>query len=121
MMKSRTHLRAAVMILLAVMASGCLCGTGGTICALAVANQSFFDQFIRNPSAALVQWIGQHYSRMLVYAPAFDAKLAWYPQGWAYKNTYAIYTGSSLATQHPEWILRDANGQALYIPWDCSG
>ena len=28
---------------------------------------------------------------------------------------------STLANQHPEWILKDAAGNKLYIPWGCSG
>jgi hypothetical protein len=35
-------------------------------------------------------------------------------------DLYAIYTGAALATQHPEWILKDATGNKLYIPWGCS-
>src|SRR4029077_18757723 len=30
-----------------------------------------------------------------------------------------IYTGASLAAEHPEWILKDANGNRLYIPFGC--
>jgi hypothetical protein len=114
------HIRSAILFVLLTIATGCLCGTGGTVCTVNVANSSF-DQFTRNPSATLQDWMRRHYVRMLVYAPAFDSRLAWYPNGWAYKNTYAIATGSALVTQHPEWILRDASGQALYIPWSCAG
>jgi hypothetical protein len=37
-----------------------------------------------------------------------------------YRDAYAIYKNSPLATQHPEWILKDAGGNNLYIPWGCS-
>jgi len=62
-----------------------------------------------------------HYWRMLTYAPYFDSRLSWFPDAWTYKDLYAIYTGSALAQQHPEWILRDASGNALYIRYACSG
>jgi hypothetical protein len=115
------HIRSAILfLLLVVAATGCLCGTGGTVCTVNVAG-SAFDQFTRNPSEAMKQWMRQHYSRMLVYSPYFDARLSWYPGGWVYKDVYAIHVGSSLASQHPEWILRDASGAALYIPFGCSG
>ncbi len=58
--------------------------------------------------------------RLIVYSPYFDDKTRWYPNGWAYDDAYAIYRGSRLAAQHPEWILRDATGRPLYIPFACS-
>ena len=113
-------MRLAILLLFVTMATGCLCGTGGTVCTLNIANSSF-DWAIQNPSTSMIGWLQQHYTRMLVYAPAFDSNLAWYPNGWAYKDVYAVHVGSTLAAQHPEWILRDANGSWLYIPYACSG
>jgi hypothetical protein len=55
---------------------------------------------------------------MLLYPPT---RPSWYANGWAYKDTYAIYVGSALAAAHPDWILRDASGSALYIPYACGG
>ena len=51
----------------------------------------------------------------------WDSKLSWFPNAWAYQNSYAIYNPSTTATQHPGWILKDASGKKLYIPWACSG
>ena len=116
---SAVHVRLGGLFLLATVTTGCLCGTGGTVCAVAVANASF-DQFLAAPAAGLIPWIQTHYSRMVVYAPAFDRTLSWYPNGWVYKDMYAIHTGSSLAAERPDWILRDANGAALYIPYACA-
>jgi hypothetical protein len=115
------HTRIAILLLfLMIMATGCLCGTGGTVCTINIADSSF-DPVIQDPSTSMMAWIQQHYTRMLVYSPFFDSRLSWYPNGWAYKDVYAIYVGSSLAAQRPEWILRDAAGNALYIPYACSG
>jgi hypothetical protein len=111
--------RLAGLFLLAAVTTGCLCGTGGTVCTVTVANSSF-DQFTADPYDGLIAWMRRHYSRMIVYAPAFDGKLSWYPNGWVYKDMYAIHTGSSLAAERPDWILRDASGQPLYIPYACS-
>ena len=62
-----------------------------------------------------------HYDRALVYSPSFDTRTSWFPRGWVYYDSYAIYRGGSTATEHPEWILRDSSGNRLYIPYECSG
>src|SRR5262249_26927475 len=61
------------------------------------------------------------YARMLVFAPYFDSRLGCFADAWVYKDLYAIYPGSATASAHPEWILRDAGGRQLYIPFDCGG
>jgi peptidoglycan/xylan/chitin deacetylase (PgdA/CDA1 family) len=80
---------------------------------------SHFDRYTGSPTRALQRWMRAHYWRMRVYTPYFDSRLSWFPQAWVYKDLYAIYTGSALAEAHPEWILRDASGNPLYIPWGC--
>ena len=82
--------------------------------------RSSFDTYTRNPNAAQQQWMRDHYARLMVFDPYFDARLSWFPNAWAYEDLYAIYVNSSLASEHPEWILRDAAGRALYIRYDCS-
>ncbi len=42
------------------------------------------------------------------------------PDAWVYHDSYAIYKDSDVARDHPEWILRDAQGNRLYIPWGCA-
>ena len=78
-----------------------------------------FDSITADPSPATQAWFDTHYDRMLVHEPAFDSRLSWYHSGWAYKDLYAIYNPSALADEQPEWILRDADGNPLYIPWGC--
>ncbi len=39
--------------------------------------------------------------------------LTYHPGAMRYDDSIAIYTNSSLATQHPEWILKDTNGNKL--------
>ncbi|HYV56849.1 MAG TPA: putative glycoside hydrolase [Candidatus Nitrosopolaris sp.] len=82
------------------------------------ANASF-DQFIQNPTPDQQAWMRAHYWRMLTYSPYFDSRLAWFPAAWVYKDLYAIYVGSNEATTHPEWVLHDAAGNLLYIPFGC--
>ncbi|MBW2528645.1 MAG: hypothetical protein JRI23_31010 [Deltaproteobacteria bacterium] len=66
-------------------------------------------------------WYDEHHYRMVVFSPFFDDKLTSYPRAWDYFDLYAIYAGSQLLTDHPEWVLRDADGNMLFIPWGCSG
>ncbi len=55
-------------------------------------------------------------------SPAYwGNRLSWYPNAWAYIDSYAVYPGSDVYNQHPEWIARDVNGNMLYIPFACSG
>jgi hypothetical protein len=79
-----------------------------------------FDGFDR--TAAHAGWINRHFYRMLVYAPHFRDVGAegWYGRGLVYDDAYAVYTGSRMASEHPAWILKDAAGRRLYIPFECS-
>ncbi len=82
---------------------------------------SGFDKFTSNPTATSQEWLRAHMWRMIAWSPYFDGRTSWYPNGWVYDDSYAIYRGSSQASEHPEWILRDAAGHPLYIPSGCSG
>lgn len=85
------------------------------------AAESSFDRYTRNPSRAQQRFMRRHYWRMRAYSPYFDSRLSWFPDAWAYQDLYAIYPGSKLARRRPEWILRDARGRKLYIPFACGG
>ncbi len=78
-----------------------------------------FDEWTRAPTPAVARWMRDHYARMLSYSPYFDSRLAWFPNAWVYINAYAIKPASGLQTQHPQWLLRDERGRALYIPYAC--
>jgi len=80
-----------------------------------------FNRFVEEPTPEFVSWMNQNFWRTEVFTPYFDNKTSWYPHGWVYKDLYAIYPTSSEATEHPEWILRGADGEPMYIPWGCSG
>src|SRR5690349_17882366 len=82
---------------------------------------SSFDRYTADPTPQAEEWMRAHYARMLAYSPYFDSRLAWFPNAWVYKDLYAIYLGSADAASHPDWILRDAGGNRLYISYACSG
>ncbi len=78
-----------------------------------------FDVHTRTPSAERQAWMRRYYAKMQTWSTYFDKRLSWYPGAWAYKDSYAIKPDWLVYRTHPEWILRDAEGQALYIPYDC--
>jgi hypothetical protein len=88
-------------------------GAGGEARFVKNADSSFDGEDI----AANGAWMREHFSRMITYSPFFDSRTSWYPNAWVYQDAYAIYVGSALAKEHPEWILKDAAGEILYIPW----
>jgi Hypothetical glycosyl hydrolase family 15 len=94
--------------------------TAGTVHFVRSADTSF-DAYTSSPSPEAQAWLRAHMWRMTVFSPYFDSKTSWYPQGWLYDDSYAIYKSSQLAAQHPEWILKDASGNKLYIPFGCAG
>jgi hypothetical protein len=77
-----------------------------------------FEPFVRTSRYARV--LNQHVWRAYAYSPYFDERLSWFKDVWVYQDLQAIYPGSDWATQHPEWILRDAAGNPLYVPYGCS-
>jgi uncharacterized protein (TIGR03437 family) len=79
-----------------------------------------WDPFTSSSNPDMRFFIRLHLSRIGTFSPFFDKKLAWMPDALVYFDAYAIYTNSKAASQHPEWILKDALGNPLYIPYDCS-
>jgi len=79
-----------------------------------------FDTYLKAHTNESKQWFQSHVWRMMVYAPFFDDKLSWYPGGWAYINLYGLHTDWPVVSDHPEWLLRDAQNNPLYIPYDCA-
>ena len=87
---------------------------------------SEFDKFITNPSPESQSWMRRNYAEMRGYSPYFDNNaFEWSPPPASfYRDLYAIYNNSSgnqLIAAHPDWVLRDAAGRPLYIPYACSG
>ncbi len=78
-----------------------------------------FDRYSRRPGKSTVSFMRDHYLRMQVYSPYFDTRTSWYPNGWVYKNSYALKSHWPEFAAHPEWVLRGPDGEMLYIPWGC--
>jgi hypothetical protein len=82
---------------------------------------SAFDKYTRSPKRGGAALDARSLRRMLVFSPYWDSRLPWYSNGWAYKDLYGVPTGSAFANAHPDWILRDGAGRALYLRFACSG
>ena len=78
-----------------------------------------FDRYTRNPGRADQEFMRDRYFRMQTYSTYFDSRLAWYPNAWVYKDSYAIKPHWRVFRVHPEWVLRDREGRKLYIDWGC--
>jgi len=81
---------------------------------------SDFDVYSKNPDEQEKAWMRAHYFRMQTYSTYFDSRLSWFPNAWAYKDSYAIKPEWKEFKEHPEWVLRDAQGRMLFIPWGCA-
>jgi len=101
-------------------AAGALADTAGTVHFVRTADPAFAP-YTDNPSPQTQAWESAHFWRMTVFSPYFDERTRWFQHGWVYDDAFAIYPGSALASQHPEWILKDSAGNELYIPYACSG
>lgn len=86
----------------------------------AMRTDSSFDTYTTSPSSSTKQWLDQHFWRMQTTTPYFDSGLSWFPNAWAYEDLYGVHTSDSLVNQHPDWILKDAQGNRMYIPYACS-
>ncbi|MFT5201959.1 MAG: hypothetical protein ACI9C1_001341 [Candidatus Aldehydirespiratoraceae bacterium] len=60
---------------------------------------------------------------MVVWEPYWDKRLTEYDDVMIYTNAYSIKADpekDDRSVTNPEWVLRDANGDPVYIPFDCS-
>ncbi len=80
---------------------------------------SDFDRYSKNPDKRTQAWMRAAFTRMQTYSPYFDKRLRWYPNAWVYKDSYALKPHWPEYRKQPDWVLRDAQGNQLYIPWGC--
>jgi Hypothetical glycosyl hydrolase family 15 len=80
-----------------------------------------WDAFTGSPEQPMKDWFNGQVWRMMVYSPFFDSRLSWYPNAWIYINLYSIPVNSVIVKDHPDWILKDADGHRLFIPYECRG
>lgn len=82
---------------------------------------TWFDTYTDNPSSSVKAWLNSHFWRMQSTTPYFDSRLSWFPNALVYQDLYGIPVQSSLVVEHPDWILKDSEGNMMYIPFACNG
>lgn len=56
----------------------------------------------------------------MVYSTWFDNKTGWYAGGLLYKDCSGIFPSQKeLLAAHPDWVLKDAAGNRLFIQYNC--
>jgi hypothetical protein len=74
-----------------------------------------FSQYIQSPTAAQEAWFRAHFWEWMEFSPSFNHKLSWFPNALVYVNLWGIVTTDPLVHEHPEWILKDAHGNWMFI------
>lgn len=59
-------------------------------------------------------WARDHWDRMYAFPPYSDRWMGKMPKAWAYQDSYAEYNDGS---PNLSWVLKDKDGNPLYIPW----
>lgn len=88
-----------------------------------------FAPYITDSTPATEAFMRENYDRIRGFAPFQDQALEWGPPTLAYQDLYALYNASDAGErpdletleENPDWVLRDSDGNALYIPFDCEG
>jgi hypothetical protein len=116
----------------ALVATGMLVATAGPAAAadegevnFELSAGSWFDSYITSATSSQKTWMNEHYSRMRGFAPFFTQALSWAPEATFYQDIYALYRNDppdeQVMQQHPDWVLRDAQGRKLFIQFACDG
>jgi hypothetical protein len=99
----------------ALLSSACNQGQAGVVARAS----SEFDQYTESATPAEWQWMRDNYSRLVVWSPYWDDKLSEFDDVLVYVNSYGIFANDPLADQHPDWFMREADGTATYIDFNC--
>jgi Hypothetical glycosyl hydrolase family 15 len=62
------------------------------------------------------------YDAMIVYSPYFDQRAQLFENTFVYIDMYGLKVNNpneTIALDHPDWVLRTADGEPVYIPWGC--
>ena len=79
-----------------------------------------FDHYTNSPGRSQQRWFRDHVARIIGYSPYFDNKTSWFPRALVYMDMYGVHPDTDVAREHPNWLLRDAAGNTLFVPWGCA-
>jgi hypothetical protein len=114
---SKTVRVVAATLAMSLLATACNAGRLGVF----VNAKSPFDQWTANGQ----YWdeISASFDSMVVWEPYWDSRLASFDRVTVYRDAYAIEVPASrdvASLPNPDWVLRDAAGNPVYIPWSCA-
>ena len=84
-------------------------------------SQSTIWETAANASLTQQEWVKSHFWEIQGDPPWFNFLLSWMPPAVTYFDLWSIHTGDALATEHPNWIMKDSSGTPLYLDYNCDG
>lgn len=84
--------------------------------------KSEFDQWSETLDPDAWREMRSLYDSMVVYSPYFDERLPLFDETFAYRDLYGLRVDSERdrrAYENPEWVLRTADDEPVYIPFAC--
>ncbi|MBJ7472150.1 MAG: hypothetical protein JHD16_12665 [Solirubrobacteraceae bacterium] len=79
-----------------------------------------WDDWLTGADASRKAWMREHMWQLVAHTPFFDSMTSWAPPTLLYKDLYAIYRNDpATLAAHPEWVLKNAAGERMVIPWGC--
>lgn len=79
-----------------------------------------WDGWLAGMDTARKAFMRKHFWGVVSFSPSYDRHLSYSPPTLVYKDLYAIGREQTATLEaHPEWVLRDVNGNRLYIDWGC--
>jgi hypothetical protein len=124
---TRCRVASAVLFILGALAAmnanaQCVTNTSNPGCVhFELRTGSSFDTYTNNMTSSEASWFLSHLWEMQTTSPYFNSYLSLYPRAIAYFDLFAIPVGSSVASEHPDWIMKDSSGNQLYISFACNG
>ncbi|MEZ5246661.1 MAG: hypothetical protein R2707_16295 [Acidimicrobiales bacterium] len=70
------------------------------------------------------EWMEENYDGLIVYKNYWNRHVGKVSGEFVYKDLMALYVDPARDTRpadHPDWVLREADGTPVYIDWGCSG
>jgi hypothetical protein len=80
-----------------------------------------FDPYIENTTPTQETWLQSHFWGLQTYSPSQDQILSWFAGGYAYVELWGVQPTNPLVQSNPDWVMKDVNGNWLYVNYNCSG
>jgi len=84
-------------------------------------SQSEVWELAANASLSQQEWVLSHFWEIQGDPLWFNFLLSWMPPAVTYFDLWSIHTGDPLETEEPDWIMKDPDGNPLYLNYNCNG